>query len=255
VNADRRRQRILEHMAVDGRASIGVLAAALGVSEMTIRRDLTELETTGAIARVHGGAVIPTGSSHEPPFSARTRINAAQKAAVAASVGALLEDGATLFLDGGSTGVAVAKVLATRNMTICTPSLRVADVLKSAGGVRLMMTGGLMRPREHSLVGPPAIETIRNHRFDWYVMTVSGLDLEAGCTEWNLDDAAVKQAALDSARRTLVAADSTKVGAIAFARVCPVERVEVVVTNADLDGGVADGLRERGVGVELAEDN
>jgi DeoR/GlpR family transcriptional regulator of sugar metabolism len=254
MNADRRRQRILEEVAIDGRASIGTLAQSLHVSEMTIRRDLTELESTGAIARIHGGAVIPSGSSHEPPFGVRTRLNAAHKNAVAATVGTLLEDAVTLFLDGGSTGVAIAKTLVTRNMTICTPSFRVADVLKSAGGIRLMMTGGLMRPREHSLVGPPAIATIGNHRFDWYVMTVSGIDLHAGCTEWNLDDAAVKQAALESARTIMVAADSTKIGAIAFARLCPIDRLGIIVTNRDGDPNFIDGVQERGVAVHLANE-
>lgn len=253
MNADRRRQRIVERMAIDGRASISTLAQSLNVSEMTIRRDLTELESNGAIARVHGGAVIPTGSSHEPPFGARTRINAPQKAAVADAVASLVEDGATLFLDGGSTGVAVAKSLVTRTMTVCTPSLRVADVFRSASGIQLMMTGGLMRPREQSLTGAPAIVTIGNHRFDWYVMTVSGLDLEAGCTEWNLDDAAVKQAALASARATIVAADSAKIGAVAFARICPISRIDVVVTDPGADQAFAEGLVERGVRLQLAD--
>lgn len=247
MKADRRRQHILELVATEGRASIGVLAQALTVSEMTIRRDLTHLEAVGAIARVHGGAVIPSGSSHEPPFAARSRLNAAAKAMIATEVSRLIEDGATVFLDGGSTGVAVAQALVTRAMTICTPSLRVADTLKAAGRIRLMMTGGVMRPREHSFVGSSAVGMIGDHRFDWYVMTVSGLDLEAGCTEWNLDDAAVKQAALASARETVVAADASKIGAIAFARVCGLERVGWVVTDADPPADFVEGLGRCGV--------
>jgi Transcriptional regulators of sugar metabolism len=251
MNADERRQHILEAVALDGRASIAALAQTLDVSEMTIRRDLADLEAAGAIARVHGGAVIPSGSSHEPPFAARVRINAAAKAAIASEVSSLIEDNSTVFLDGGSTGLAIAQALVTRSMTVCTPSLRVADALKAAGRVRLMMPGGVMRPREHSFTGSQAIAMIGNHRFDWYVMTVSGLDLEVGCTEWNLDDAAVKQAALASARKSIVAADSSKIGAIAFARVCPIERVDAVVTTADADPRFAEGLRKLGITLEL----
>lgn len=251
MKADKRRQHILEVVALEGRASIGNLAQSLDVSEMTIRRDLTDLEGAGAIARVHGGAVIPSGSSHEPPFGARVRLNAASKVAIASQVCSLMADNSTVFLDGGSTGLAIAQALVTRRMTVCTPSLRVADALKAASGIRLMMTGGVMRPREQSFTGSPAIEMIGNHRFDWYVMTVSGLDLEAGCTEWNLDDAAVKQAALASARRTIVAADSSKIGAIAFARVCPIARVDAVVTTSDADRRFVEGLRELEVVLEL----
>jgi len=251
MKADKRRQHILELVALEGRASIGVLAQSLGVSEMTIRRDLTDLEAAGAIARVHGGAVIPSGSSHEPPFGARVRLNAAAKSAIAGEVSSLIEDNSTVFLDGGSTGLAIAQALVTRSMTVCTPSLRVADALKAASGIRLMMTGGVMRAREQSFTGSPAIEMIGNHRFDWYVMTVSGLDLEAGCTEWNLDDAAVKQAALASARKTIVAADSSKIGAIAFARVCPIARVDAVVTTSDADRRFVEGLRKLEIALEL----
>jgi len=253
MKADKRHQHILELVALEGRASIGALAQSLDVSEMTIRRDLVDLEAAGAISRVHGGAVIPSGSSHEPPFGARARLNAASKAAIAGEVSSLIEDNSTVFLDGGSTGLAIAQALLRRTMTVCTPSFRVADALKAAGGIRLMMTGGVMRPREQSFTGSSAIEMIRNHRFDWYVMTVSGLDLEAGCTEWNLDDAAVKQAALASARRSIVAADSSKIGAVAFARVCPIERVNVVVTTADADSVFVEGLENIGMPFKLVD--
>lgn len=252
MKADRRRQHILELVASEGRASIGALAQSLNVSEMTIRRDLTDLEAAGALARVHGGAIIPSGSSHEPPFGARARLNSMAKAAIAIEVARLIEDDATVFLDGGSTGVAIAQALASRAMTICTPSLRVADALKAAGRIRLMMTGGVMRPREHSFVGSSAIGMIGDHRFDWYVMTVSGLDVETGCTEWNLDDAAVKQAALASAREVIVAADASKIGAVAFGRICGLDRVGWVVTETDPPRTFVDGLRLRGVRLQVA---
>jgi DeoR/GlpR family transcriptional regulator of sugar metabolism len=254
MKADKRRQRIVDLMAIDGHASSAVLAQSLKVSEMTIRRDLSELASSGAIARVHGGAVIPSGSGHEPPFSTRTRMNAADKAAVADEVGRLIDDGATVFLDGGTTGVAIARSLASRDMTICTPSMRVADALKSATRTRLMMTGGVVRPGELSMAGPSAIRMIGDHRFDWYVMTVSGLSLEAGCTEWNLDDAMVKTAAVSSARQVLVAADASKIGATAFSRVCGLERVHWVVTNHGIPDDFAAGLEAFDVQLRVPHD-
>jgi len=166
----------------------------------------------------------------------------AAAASIAGEVSSLIEANSTVFLNAGSTGLAIAQPLVTRSMTVFTPGLWVSDALKAASEIRLMMTGGLMRAREQCFTGSSAIEMIGTHRLVWYVMTVSGLDL-AGCTEWNLDDHAVKQSALSSARKTIVAADSSKFTEIAFSRVCPIERVDVGVTNSDADRPFGDGLR------------
>ena len=168
-------QVILDLVEHEGGVSIADLAGHLAVSGMTVRRDTERLERSGALRRVRGRAG--------------------------------LADRETVVLDGGSTGVAVARELVARELTVRTPSLLVADVLRDAPNIRLMLTGGIMRRGEESLVGPAASATLEEHRFDSYLMAVSGIDPQHGCTEWNVDDAVVQRVALR--RRRLAAAGVT----------------------------------------------
>lgn len=231
---DDRYQVILELVAARGRVSIAELTRQLKVSEMTIRRDLAALDAEGAIRRVHGGAMPVASGSYEPPFAARAKLNPAAKRDIAILTSTLINDGETVILDAGTTGAAIAKELMNRDITVCTPSLRIADILSGSTSVRLMVTGGIVRPGERSLIGPPALRLFEDHRFDVYVMTVSGVHIAAGMTEWNLDDAAVKRAALAAANRCIVACDASKFGKTAFGRICQVDQADVIVTDAGI---------------------
>lgn len=232
-----RYQAILRVVAARGRVTIAELTRQLKVSEMTIRRDLAALDAEGAIRRVRGGALPVASGSYEPPFAARAKLNSAAKRDIAAATAKLISDGETVILDGGTTGAAIAEELLGRDITVCTPSLRVADVLSGSSTVRLMIPGGIVRPGERTLIGPAALRIFEDHRFDVYVMTVSGVHITAGMTEWNLDDAAVKRAALAAANRCIVAADASKFGKTAFGRICQVEQADVIVADAAIAAG------------------
>lgn len=165
----------------------------------------------------------------------------------------LLIDRETVILDGGSTGAAIAHELLDRELTVfCTPSLKVADVLRNAPNIRLMLTGGIMRRGEESLIGPSAVATLENHRFDTYIMSVSGLDPQAGCTEWNVDDAIIKRVALQVSTRCIVAADSTKFASTAFVRVCGLDSVSIVVSDAALSDTYREKVALTGAAVLIA---
>jgi len=110
----------------------------------------------------------------------------------------------------------------------------VADILASSPNTRVMVPGGLIRPGELSLTGPAAERTLADHRFDTYVMTVSAVDASAGLTEWNVEDAAVKRAALASSSRCIVACDSSKFGQTAFARIAALDAADLIVTDSGL---------------------
>ena len=247
-----RQRAILERVEASGDVTIADLALALNVSEMTVRRDVERLEREGALRRTHGRVVRGVSGSYEPPFAARADRSAGEKALIARQVSELIADRQTVILDGGSTGVAIARELATRELTVCTPSLRVADELRSATGVRLMLTGGTMRRGEESLIGPSAVATLEEHRFDVYVMTVSGLDPLQGCTEWNTDDAIIKRTALRVSSRCIVAADSSKFGSTAFARVCGLDAISVVVSDESLSDSHRERVSLAGVSLRIA---
>ena len=247
-----RYQAILRVVAARGRVTIAELTRQLKVSEMTIRRDLAALDAEGAIRRVRGGALPVASGSYEPPFAARAKLNSAAKRDIAAATAKLISDGETVILDGGTTGAAIAEELLGRDITVCTPSLRVADVLSGSSTVRLMIPGGIVRPGERTLIGPAALRIFEDHRFDVYVMTVSGVHITAGMTEWNLDDAAVKRAALAAANRCIVAADASKFGKTAFGRICQVGQADVIVADAAIAAGQRTAFAAADVELRIA---
>ena len=174
MTAQARQTQVVELLRRSERLQISELSAELGVSAMTIRRDLEALAREGLLRRVRGGAVSAISASYEPPFAARVRDHAEAKAAIGAAAAALLHDGETCIVDGGSTGVAIAEGLrGHENVTVCTPSLRVAAVLVDEPGIRLILTGGIVRAGERSLVGQLAEHAFGELRFD--IMFLTGL--------------------------------------------------------------------------------
>lgn len=241
---------VLDALGTTGRVEVGPLAERFGVSEMTVRRDLEELERQGLCRRVHGGAVPAVSRSYEPPFAVREQQAAAAKDKIAAGVVDLLGSGETVLLDIGTTTLAVARALQGRsNLTVLTPSLPIANLLADEPGLRVICLGGTARPGERSLVGSLTEEAIRQFYVDVCVLGVGGLDPVAGLTEFNVDDAAVKRAALERSQRLIVAADQSKLGSVAFAVVAPAERIDTLVTDAGPENAYVGPLEDLGVDV------
>ncbi|MEU3512498.1 DeoR/GlpR family DNA-binding transcription regulator [Streptomyces longwoodensis] len=253
MQAQERHEAILEVLLVEGRVEIAALRERLGVSEMTIRRDLAALERDGALRRVHGGASRVLSGSYEPPFAVRSRLHQGAKAAVAQLAGEQISDGETLIVDGGSTGLALAAVLGGRVVTACPLSLRVANALSASPTVRMLLPGGFVRPDEQSFVGEPVIRSLGDHVFDTYLMTISGATPAAGLTEWNSDDAAVKRAAMANAKRAILVCDSSKFGEAAFTKIAPLSAPGIVVTDTGLPQDVHSWLTDAGVTVLVAD--
>jgi DeoR/GlpR family transcriptional regulator of sugar metabolism len=214
-----------------GTAALGDLAARLGVSEMTVRRDLDELQRRGLVRRVRGGAVAV--DAPENGFAARAGWQAGLKDRIGRAAAELVEPGSTVLLDAGTTTVHVARHLAGRApLTVAALSLPVAEALADQPGIRLLVVGGDVRPGERSIAGPVAAAVLAALSFDVFVMSIGAVSAEAAWSEFTLEDAAVKQAGLRQAARTLVVADASKLGVRAFARVADLGAVERLVTDA-----------------------
>ncbi|WP_374009146.1 DeoR/GlpR family DNA-binding transcription regulator [Leifsonia sp. LS-T14] len=240
--ADRNRL-ILEMIESRGELHIADIAHAANVSEMTVRRDLESLEALGALTRVHGGAVSTVSRSRSPLFHTRSMRNQEQKERIGQAAASLIRDGETVILDAGSTTLQVARALSgRRNLRVLVLDLRAADCLADEQDMTVMVIGGTIRPIERSVYGPAAESALAGLHFDTFIMSAGGVDGAAGFTEYNPDDAAVKRAALASARRTIVVADSSKLGVVTFATVCSLSDVDVVVT--DPAGVGYDGFTE-----------
>jgi DeoR/GlpR family transcriptional regulator of sugar metabolism len=248
MDAAQRHQLVGRWLEERGEVTVAGLADATGVSEMTMRRDLEHLERSGLLRRVHGGAVA-VSRSFELPFAARLAVADEAKQKIGAAVAAMLEPGETVLLDGGTTAYAVGAALPeSACLTVCVLNLHVAEAIQDRPGLRLLVPGGEARPGERSLTGQLTLAALAGLNFDTYVLTIGGIDA-AAATEFNLDDTAVKQAGLRSARRTLVAASGEKVGRRAFATITTDLAGLTLVTDGSADTTVLDALRERGMTV------
>ena len=232
---------------------MAALSDQAGVSEMTIRRDLETLESAGALSRVHGGAVPAQSQSYEPPFAVRATRATDAKRRIGAAAAALVHDGETVILDAGTTTLELASALrGRRNLRVLALSLHIADLLVDEAGLTVMVPGGVARAGERSLIGELVLRGFQDLSFDTVFLTAGGVDLEHGISEYNLDDCAVKRAAFASARRRIAVADASKLGRAAFARVAPLEELDVLITDAGASPEFVDAVRALGVEVVLA---
>lgn len=231
-NADRHGL-IAKAVRDSGGATVQELAELTGASEMTIRRDLDTLAAQGVLERVRGGARTLLLRGEEPPFALRTNESVDAKRRIAAEVCSLVADGESVLLDSGTTCLEVARLLRERPVTVMPLSLQAIHLLGATPGTAtLVVPGGQPRAAEGALTGPLTLASLAALRFDTAVMGCCGLSAADGLTAYDLDDAAVKKAAIASARRVVLATDGSKVGHSAFARVCPSTALHTLVTDA-----------------------
>ena len=240
--ARQRQELILDAVRTTGGARVSELVERLGVSDMTVRRDIEVLATRGLVTRVHGGATAAGSSVDEPGFAAKSGLHTAAKQAIAAAAAALIEPGASVALSAGTTTHAVASALLTvPRLTVVTNSLRVAEVLHESprDDLTVVLTGGERTPSD-ALVGPVAVAALRRLHVDWLLMGVHGMDAEAGFTTPNLVEAETNRALVASARRVAVVADNSKWGVVGLSTIATLDEVDVVVT----DGGLEEDARK-----------
>jgi DeoR/GlpR family transcriptional regulator of sugar metabolism len=235
--AQQRRDRILEQVRQHGGARVSDLVDLLGVSDMTVRRDIAELARRGLVDRVHGGAASPgVGSADEPGFLAKSGLRPEAKAAIAHAAASLVSPGAAVALSAGTTTLAVAReLLEIPALTVVTNSLPVCDLLHQAGRTDLtvVLTGGVRTPSD-ALVGPVAVGALADLHVDQLFLGVHGIDEQAGLTTPNLLEAATDRALVACARQVVVVADSTKWGVIGLSTIAALDEVDVLVSDEEL---------------------
>jgi DeoR/GlpR family transcriptional regulator of sugar metabolism len=225
------------------------LAQQLRVSSATVRRDLGLLESSGEIRRVHGGAVGLESRLEEPLFYDKTSIAVAEKHRIAEAALAYISPGDTVYLDGGSTVLALARRLHDRsNLTIVTNSLRAA--LELAGrGPRLIIIGGELRRLSQTLVGPLTRLLLDQLNVDKAFMGTMGLTIKEGLTTTDPSEAYTKELVMERAGRVILLADSAKVGKVSFSRAGSLGKVSILITDRRVDPKRAEQIRKRGVDV------
>ena len=257
MHSDRRRM-IIELVQESGSKTVAELCGLFNVSEMTIRRDLRDLDREGVIRRVHGGAVSSLGRSYEPPYTIRSTRNAETKRAIGRKAAELIVDGDSIALDVGTTILEIAQALhGKHNLTIITASLPIANEIVSnlslTSEVRLILTGGIVRSGELSMIGNIAAQTYDEFHVDKAFIGVGGISLEDGLTEYNLEDAMVKKPLIQNAHQRIVAADSSKIGRTTFTSIAPLSMVDTLITDSHIPAETLGRLEALGIEVLVVE--
>jgi len=245
---DRLRQVLRQHRVV----RVDDLCRQLRASPATVRRDLARLEELGEIKRVHGGAVCIESSLGEPLFDAKASISTEEKRRIAKAALEYIEPGDTIYLDGGSTVLELARLLRERsNVTVVTNSLRAAHEL-AGQGPRLILIGGELRRISQTLVGPLTRWLLQELHLDKAFMGTMGLSLEAGLTTTDPSEAFTKELVMNQVRLVILLADSTKAGRVSFARAGRLENVHVLITDKQFDKALAKELAKKGIKIVRA---
>jgi len=256
MQSERQRQ-IVEIIRLSGSVIVADLCNRLNVSEMTIRRDLRNLDREGLLRRVHGGAVSNLGRSYEPPYKIRMTRQAEIKKAIGRKAAELIVDGDSIALDVGTTTFEIACALqGKRNLTIITASLPIANEIVSnlslTSDIRLVLTGGIVRSGELSMIGHIAEQTYSNLHVDKAFIGVGGISLEGGLTEYNLEDTLVKRSLIQNAHQRIVVADSSKIGRTTFTTITQLSMVNTIITDSDIPGEIKKSLQGKGIEILIA---
>ena len=245
--APRRLDNLRELIRGKGVIRVEEICSQLRVSPATVRRDLDQLEESGAIRRVHGGAVSVESRLEEPLFDDKASIAAREKNRIAEAALQFIATGDTIYLDGGSTVLEFAQLLHDRtNLTVVTNSLRAAHEL-AGRGPRLILIGGELRRLSQTMVGPLTRCVLRELHVDKAFMGTIGLSLKEGMTTTDPGEAYTKELVMSQARQVILLADSGKAGKVAFARAGGLENIHVLITDKQLDKHFAKELARRGI--------
>jgi len=249
---EERQQLILESVRDNRQVTVAGLSHLFSVSEVTIRRDLRELAARGALRRAHGGAVAAGSAPPEPPVIQRMIQAESCKQCIGRAAATLVSDGDSILIGSGSTTTYIARYLVDReNLTVVTNALTIAIELASAEGVTVVVTGGMMRSSELSLVGHIAEQSLREVRVDKVIMGTPAISLEVGLTNDYLPEVMTDRAIIEMAPKLILVADHTKFGKVASAY-APVERITTLVTDAEADLQTLTCLRQLGIQVVVA---
>ena len=255
--AEVRQQRTHEYLTERGFVRVRELSDRFGVSTVTARNDLDALEQRRLVQRVHGGAMPVNRSRGEQSFEVVATQRTDEKTRIAQAAAELVSTGESILVDVGTTAAAFAAQLVARRdlgeLNVITNGISIALALEAAHPrFSIVVTGGTLRPKQHSLVDPLAGSFLKTLSVDTVFLGCNGIHPGAGITNVNLPEANVKRAMIEASQRCVVMADSSKIGVRTLASVCTIDDVDVVVTDSDVRDADVDWLKDRGVDVIVA---
>ncbi|MBB5077934.1 DeoR/GlpR family DNA-binding transcription regulator [Nonomuraea sp. NPDC050547] len=246
---------LLEMVAEAGQLDVVETAEKLDVSTATIRRDFDELAAQQLLTRTRGGAIAHS-VSYDLPLRYKVAQHAPEKQRIGSAAAALVPEGSTVGLNGGTTTTEVARALATRDLggdqrgpalTVVTNALNIAHELVVRPHLHVVTTGGSARAQSYELVGPVATGMLERIALDVAVLGVDALDVDHGASAHNEGEAAINQLMAAKARQVIIVADGSKLGKRAFSRICPLAQIDVLVTDSTAPADLTARFAESGV--------
>ncbi|WP_282060164.1 DeoR/GlpR family DNA-binding transcription regulator [Roseobacter litoralis] len=231
----------------EGKVTVDDLADRFGVTLQTIRRDLTELAADNKLERVHGGAVLPSGTTNIE-YDERRRLNAYAKTSIARACAACIDDGSSVFLNIGTTTEAVAQhLLHHQNLMVVTNNMNVAGIMGHNTSSQTIVTGGALRRSDGGLIGHVAVETIRHFKFDVAVIGCSALDVSGDLLDFDVEEVSVSRAIIAQSRKCYLVADHSKLSRSAPVRIASLRSLTGVFTDAPFPPALAQSCDDWGV--------
>jgi len=249
---DERRQHILTLIQSEGRALVGELSRNLGISQITIRKDLEYLQSKGLVKRTHGGALrMQSSALFDPSLQEKQKQHSQEKQRIAVAAARMVEEGQCVLLDSGTTTAAIAHELRRfSQLTVITNAVNIAAELASTN-LEVILIGGSLRKNSFSLVGPLAEDVLEEMHADILFLGVDGFDPEVGLTTPNFLESRVNRAMVKASRRVVAVCDSTKFNRRSLSRIVPPSAIHSVITDRNLAPGTAETLRAQNIEVIL----
>jgi DeoR family transcriptional regulator of aga operon len=249
---EERRRRIRELLREEGRVRVEALAARFGISQVTIRADLSILESAGALTRTHGGALsLPEA---DQSLDVKQLQHRAEKQRIAAAAAGLIRDGETIILDSGTTTAEIARLIRTldlNSINVITNALNIAALLIDVPSVRLIVPGGILRRESNSLSGPMAESTLATLRADRLYLGADGVDPQIGVMTPHLAEAELNAKMIGISQQVVVVADASKFARRNISLIARVEQLHMLITDRAAPQDAIDQLRQCGVEVRL----
>ena len=251
--AEERKSKILNSLNKYGKVKVCDLSKQYEVSEVTIRRDLQELEEDEMIKRVHGGAIVNGNTKFEPTFSEKIDKFYDEKESIGKLAASIIIDGDTIALDAGTTTISIARQITAKNITVLTNSVDVAYELAKKQDVEVIITGGTLRWETRAMVGPVADNALKNFRVDKTFIGTNGLCIINGLTTPNIIEANTKREMIRIAKQTIVVCDHTKFSRVSFAKIVDLDSVDIIITDSQLGNELLEKFGKKDIKIMIAK--
>ena len=249
-----RHQQIVDLVKTQGYVSTEELVEKFDVSPQTIRRDLNELADSNKIRRYHGGATIPL-SSENTSYNTRKALNFNEKDVIADELVKHIPDGATLFVDIGTTPESVARALNKnhKQLRVVTNNINVASILLPNPEIKVILAGGEVRNRDGGIVGEATLDFVKQFRLDFGILGISGIDFDGSLLDFDYHEVRVKQAIIENSRSIFLAVDHTKFGRNAMVKLGNISQAHMVFTNKQPPEEILNILKDSDIPLEVIE--